>query len=101
MEKKYNASLQRQNARGPVDEQKIRDWIYQNTNRYLQFREIQKLRQQKEKEFEEIDNDINDQQGLFAKQSIAREKMEQMSYAKYLADNLDVDSEEIQRELQV
>jgi len=30
-----------------------------------------------------------------AKQSIAYEKMEQTSYARYLADNLDVDGEEI------
>lgn len=84
-----------------IDEAKIREWIIQNTSRFLNYREIQKHRKQKEMEFNEIDSDINEQQALFAKQSIAHEKMEQTSYAKYLADNEDVDGDEIQKELQV
>jgi hypothetical protein len=43
-----------------IDEAKIREWIIQNTSRFLNYREIQKHRKQKEMEFNEIDSDINE-----------------------------------------
>lgn len=40
--------MQRNNSKGIVDEGKIRDWIIQNTKSMLEYREIIKLKTQKE-----------------------------------------------------
>lgn len=41
MQKRLNASSMRNNAKGPIDEEKIRDWIIEYTSTILEYKDLQ------------------------------------------------------------
>ena len=74
--KRQNATKQRQEAQN-VDAEKIKQWILSQTEKYVDFRDIETEKDRELQECERIESEIELQQETFSKLIVAVEKLEQ------------------------